>query len=242
MSSGGCRALTASANGPSEGSVDVVAVVPPQSFFATTCDSIKAHAIRVYNVFFNILVVCFILSIAVVNLIKAIPTLLNGILVLLVIVFLVLVDLLKASPILLLVLFNLLKATPTLFKVMWEIIRTCPTRGQILMGCALAAYAYAFITDPYLFGTPKEWLVGAFGLSCVCGWTCALFKIAEIYTNYFGATRNPVEEDVGHLRAAMNAVNEAGKQAQRGSEPAIPQFEIPQFGQAAYIGDQDEDE
>jgi hypothetical protein len=240
LSSDDYRPHTSYANGSSESPVDVVAAVPHQSFFATTSNSIKANAIRGYDIFLNILVACFIFLTALVNLIKSIPVLLDGILFVIVLLLLVLIDLLKAGPTLLLVLFDLLKATPTLFKSMWKILRACPTRGQIFMGCALAIYAYAFITDPYLFGTPKEWMVGAFGLSCVCGWTCLLFKVVDIYATNFRAARNPTDEDVDHLRTAMNVVNEEGKQTQKGSEPAIPQFEVPQFGHAAYIGDQDE--
>lgn len=92
------------------------------------------------------------------------------------------------------------------------------------MGCALAVCAYAFIMDPYLFCTPKEWLVGAFGLTCSFSFTCLYIKLADWYVVRFKAPIAKVEEDQEHLRAAMNAVNEEGKRAKKGSDHPIPQF------------------
>ncbi|KAF2445766.1 hypothetical protein P171DRAFT_484430 [Karstenula rhodostoma CBS 690.94] len=193
MASGHHHDQTAFANGS-----DAAAVVPPQSLLAAIRDSIKANAIRGYNVFINILFVLAILSTILANLLKATPT--------------------------------FIKTIPTLLYTAWVMFRTCPFPGHFSMGCALAVYIYAFITDPYLFGTPKEWLVGAFGLTCYCSLTCLCITMLNAYAPKIRAAVEKAIEEDDHLRETLKAVNWKDARTEKRSDPAIPQF-----GRAAYI-------
>ncbi|KAJ4346968.1 uncharacterized protein N0V89_010901 [Didymosphaeria variabile] len=100
--------------------------------------------------------------------------------------------------------------------------RLIETSSRFLIGGVFALYFLAVMRDPQLFNTLQEWLVGAFSIGCICGLIYGVYKYFE-----WLETRDdlkPVVEDVGHLRAAMNAVSEEGEHAQKRRTLASPQF------------------
>lgn len=138
------------------------------------------------------------------------------------------------------ILLDLAKAIFTLLASMWSIVRRCPSLIHFLIACGIPLYTLAFIQDPYLFGSPKEWLLGAFSFVMVgatmyvgfytyhklVGWYKATFHTELYKMQQYQKYKKSLEE-------CVEAVNAEGKRADRVS--TVSKFGCDPHGREGYF-------
>lgn len=96
------------------------------------------------------------------------------------------------------------------------------TQAKIVAMAILIFYVVALVQNPYYFGTPAEWTIGAFSFGCVCLSIYAIFKLLGCLDA--GYIPKPVVEDTDHLKAAVRAVNYEGDRERKRRKLTVPQF------------------